>query len=138
MCPALFMPTSPRLLSFLTLVENALIDEGCAGLQQPAVRSVNFHKNLARMAFADGSGAILLQTFVLADGESCVKASVTWAGADAVVTESVFPKGNVFDWQSAASRVARAWMAGPPMDLSKLNASPLSMAHAGRELAATG
>jgi hypothetical protein len=103
---------APRLLSFLTLIEKALVNQASPAVSTSAQRAVNFHKGLARMVFSDGTGSIQLQTFVLADGETCIKAALSWTGANAVVHEAIYPQGN-FDWYSAAEKIAQVWVSGP-------------------------
>ena len=103
---------APRLITLLTLIETALSNEGSAAVASPASRSVNFHKGLARMTFADGSGSILLQNFTLADGQICVRAVYSWAGSSANSTLSVYPRES-FDWLNAAYQLAGVWIAGP-------------------------
>lgn len=108
--PNIYM--APRLLTLLSLVEMALSNEGSAAVAAPTSRSVNFHKGLARMTFADGSGSILLQNFTLADGQICVRASYSWEGSSATGTLSVYPRES-FDWLNAAYQLAGVWIAGP-------------------------
>lgn len=108
----------PRLLSILSLVESALGTLECPSVQRPATRVVNFQKGLAKMSLADGSGWILVQNFVLADGEICIRADFGWANTQETGTCSIFPKGDNFDWFGAAAKVAEAWMAGPKLPVS--------------------
>jgi len=102
---------SPRLLTLLVHIETALANHGSAAVATPCARSVNFHKGLARMTFADGSGSILLQNFTLADGQICVRASFAWAGSTATGSLSVYPRES-FDWLAAADQLASGWLAG--------------------------
>jgi hypothetical protein len=102
-----------RLLSLLSLVESALVGHNAPALAAPTTRTVSFHKGLARLSFGDGSGNILLQSFVLADGQNCVKALLSWTGTELTRSEAIYPHGN-FNWAEAADRIAQAWMAGPP------------------------
>ncbi len=110
---------APRLLSLLTLIESALSqNESPSVAKGRPMRTVNFHKGLARLSFNDGSGAILLQGFTLADGQICVKAMLEWAGASKPGVQSVYPKED-FNWSGAAHRIAEAWMDGaPPEDVA--------------------
>lgn len=101
-----------RLLSLLTSVERCLIDQGAQVLAKPAQRSVNYHKGLARLAFADG-GAVSLQSFTLADGQICVKAALTWPQSDATVIHAIYPHDHGHDWEASADAIATVWMAGP-------------------------
>lgn len=127
---------APRLLSFLSLVETALIANGSTSLNTPPQRAVNFHKGIARLTFADGSGTLQLQSFVLADGQTCVKVAMVWAGNPYVGLEAVYPQGN-FNWATAAEKVAAVWMAGPrqpaaaPIDSLAAPAQSASLAAVG-------
>jgi len=129
---------APRLLSLLTLIESSLSEHEASSVAKGRpMRTVNFHKGLARLSFNDGSGSILLQGFTLADGQICVKAMLEWAGASQPGVQSVYPKEG-FNWAGAACRIAEAWMDGPPPD-SAANATPASGEASGNgELAAAG
>jgi len=136
--PAFPAPTlmSPRLLTLLALIESALSNHGSAAVAAPCARSVNFHKGLARMTFADGSGSILLQNFTLADGQICVRAAFSWTGSTATGTLSVYPR-EAFDWPTAADQLASAWLAG--QQPAAAVAIPAGEPEAAREsVAATG
>jgi len=105
--------TAPRLLSFLTQIEKALANIGCeAASKSGSQRVVNFHKGICRLAFPDGAGSIVLQSYVLADGQSCLKAVLSWRGSNEVSHEAVYPQGD-FNWTLAADRIAEIWNAGP-------------------------
>lgn len=103
---------APRLLSLLSYIQNALIDQGSPVATEPVQRSVSYYKGLARLVFGDG-GTITLQNFTLADGQICVKAALLWAGAEDPVIHAIYPHGDTHDWKSSAENVAVAWMAGP-------------------------
>jgi hypothetical protein len=105
---------APRLLSLLSLIESSLSEHEASSVAKgrPS-RTVNFHKGLARLTFNDNSGSILLQGFILADGQTCIKAVLEWAGAPRPGTQAVYPKEG-FNWAGAACRIAEAWMDGPP------------------------
>ena len=103
---------APRLVTLLTLLETALVNQGSGAVKNPPSRSVDFHKGLARMSFADGSGSITLQNFTLADGQICVRANFSWTGSTENGTVSVYPRAS-FDWLAAADQIAAGWMAGP-------------------------
>ena len=107
-------PTATRLLSLLSAIESALAANECASARGRPQRFVNFQKGLARMTFADGSGAITLQSFTLADGQTCVKAEYVWAGNGKTGAAAVYPSGENFDWQGASFRLAEGWMDGLP------------------------
>ncbi|MFO1450520.1 MAG: hypothetical protein U1F61_20340 [Opitutaceae bacterium] len=103
---------APRLLSLLSKIETALIEQGATIVARPMQRSVSYHKGLARLAFADG-GAIALQSFTLADGQICVKAALSWAGTEGSVIHAIYPHSDSHDWSASAEGVALAWMSGP-------------------------
>ena len=63
------------------------------------------------MAFADGSGSILLQNFTLADGQICVRATFSWEGNTDTSSLSIYPREQ-YDWLAAADQIAAAWLAG--------------------------
>lgn len=112
-----------RLLSFLSDFERALQaddpspDEGSWRTQ----RAVNYRTGLARLqldvTLPDGAckprGAVLLQSYHLADGTPCLKAQLAWAGVETTVFHSIFAKPGC-DWKSESRRLAAKWMAGPP------------------------
>jgi hypothetical protein len=79
-------------------------------------RFVSFQKGVARMTFNDGSGYITLHSFVLADGQLCVKAEYTWTQTGTRAYRSIYPSNENFDWQGAAFKLAEGWMDGPPQD----------------------
>ncbi|HWL16856.1 MAG TPA: hypothetical protein VNR00_14710 [Opitutus sp.] len=111
-----------RLLSFLTDIERAVRLEANAG--EGAIwnssRIINFRTGLARLTlnlrerdsgFPEGS--VIVQYFGLADGSFCLKASLAWQGTDAAQTLSVYDTP-LLNWKLEASRIAAAWLAGPP------------------------
>lgn len=112
-----------RLLSSLTLIEQALFKESASnnGPVWEVSRMVNYHHGLARMTLtplpgADASqvrGEVFLQSYTLADGTLCFKASLNWHGSDVFPVISIFTKPGL-DWQAEASRIASTWLAGPP------------------------
>lgn len=112
-----------RLLSFLSDIERSLVAESPAveGGAWETSRMVNFHHGLARLTLkarpgvelAAEGGAIFLQAFALADGSLCLKASLNWKGSDAFPVVAVYSRPNL-NWQLEASRVASAWLEGPP------------------------
>ncbi len=112
-----------RLLSSLNDIEQAIQKQSAAdmGPAWTATRMVNYHHGLARMTLtpADDSvpeqlrGAIFLQSYVLADGALSFKASLNWHGCDSFPVISVYAKPGV-DWTFEATRIATAWLAGPP------------------------
>jgi len=112
-----------RLLSFLSDIEKALIAESpvVTGGAWETNRMVNFHHGLARLSITARSqneppipgGTIFLQAFVLADGSQCLKASLNWKGSEAFPVMAVYstPTAN---WKLEASKIASAWLQGPP------------------------
>lgn len=111
-----------RLLSFLTDLERAIRVE--ANADESAIwdsaRIVNFKTGLARLTLTcrepDSGmpqGTVLVQHYALANGSFCIKASLNWQGSDTTVTLSVYDTP-VLNWKLEASRIATAWMAGPP------------------------
>lgn len=104
---------SPRLLTLLNLIETALVNQGSTAVTKPPARAVSFHKGMAKMNFLDGSGAIVLQNFTLADGQICVRATLSWAESTETGSHSIYPREH-FDWLAAADQIAEAWMAGKP------------------------
>ena len=109
-----------RLLSFLTEIENALVAESPAldGGAWETARMVNFHHGLGRLTLTPRAGndlpggAVFVQTFALADGSLCLKASLNWQGANSFPVLAVYatPRSN---WKLEASRIAQAWLEGP-------------------------
>jgi hypothetical protein len=111
-----------RLLSFLTDIEKSLLAE-LGMLEGPpweTSRTVSYHQGLARMTLAQRSatgvepkGGIFLQSFVLADGSQCLKASLSWLDSTATQVISVYAKPQV-NWRMEAATIANAWISGPP------------------------
>lgn len=112
-----------RLLSFLSDIEKALIAESPVvdGGAWESTRMVNFYQGMARLSLTPRPaadlpfppGSIFLQSFVLADGSMCLKANLTWKGSDAFPVISVYSTPTL-NWKLEASRIAMAWMEGPP------------------------
>jgi hypothetical protein len=115
-----------RLLSFLSDIERAVVAGAPAGKNAwEATRMVNFHHGLARLtlkprAAGEGiaaGGSIFLQSFALADGSLCLKASLNWNGSDAVPVLAVYSTPTL-NWKTEAVRIATEWLAGPPAQAS--------------------
>ncbi len=112
-----------RLLSFLSDIERALIAESpmVDGGAWVTSRMVNFHQGLARLTLTprpgvelpNQGGTIFAQAFVLADGSQCLKATLNWKGSEALPTISVYSTPATH-WRLEASRIASAWLEGPP------------------------
>lgn len=137
-CPPAVMNT--RLLSFLSDFENALLADdpapGDGGSWQSA-RAVNYHLGLARLTLKvalpsgqiEARGTVLIQSYSLADGTLCLKASLSWEGRDQAVQRSIYSKPGV-DWKREARKVAAEWMAGPPAapEAEPVHETPLAAA----------
>jgi hypothetical protein len=130
-----------RLLSFLSDIERALIAESpvVEGGAWETNRMVNFHHGLARLTLKPrngmettlAGGAIFLQAFALADGSLCLKASLNWKGSDALPVMAVYSTPTL-NWKLEASRIASAWLEGPPAQVANAPAEELtSLAVAG-------
>ena len=111
-----------RLLSFLTDIEKSLVAESPAvdGGAWETTRMINFHQGLARLTLTARPGAelpveggtIFLQSFALADGSLCLKASLNWKGSDAFSVIAVYSTP-ALNWKLEASRIASVWLEGP-------------------------
>jgi hypothetical protein len=112
-----------RLLTFLSDFERTLLTDDPTpdnGTWQNH-RTVNYGSGLARIQLnvltvdktIKPRGGVLLQGYALADGTPCLKASLSWAGAESPSVFAIFPKPGK-DWKGEARRLAAEWMAGPP------------------------
>lgn len=113
-----------RLLSFLSDLERAIIMDdpqpGGDGTWS-ATRIVNYHLGLARLSLqvrpaagaAQPRGVVTVQSYALADGTPCLKATLGWSGQEGIRTLPVFTKPGL-DWTSEARKIASTWLAGPP------------------------
>lgn len=121
-----------RLLSFLTDIEKSLLAE-LGMLEGPpweTHRTVSYHKGLARMTLTQRSpreatikGTIYLQSFVLADGSQCLKASLHWADSEESQVIAVYAKPQV-NWRTEAASIAAAWISGPGAQNATESSSP--------------
>ena len=113
-----------RLLSFLSDVENSLAADDPSPVEGGAwdnARTVNYHLGLARLNLnvrvpgepLQPRGAVLLQSYSLADGTPCLKAALSWTGRDVSQVRAIYTKPGL-DWTSEARKVAAEWMGGPP------------------------
>ena len=112
-----------RLLSFLTDVECSMAadDPAPSDGTWETTRTVNYNQGLARLVLGvrlpdgklDSRGIIMLQSFLLADESTCLKAVLSWTGAESKITRSIYAKPDV-SWTSEARKIAAEWMAGPP------------------------
>ena len=112
-----------RLLSFIADVERALKSGAAAGTsgRWRTQRMVDFQYGLARLTLTPESdsqsrvagGVIFVQAFTLPDGSLCLKASLNWRGSDMLPIIAVYGTPHV-NWRVEATRVASAWLEGPP------------------------
>ena len=112
-----------RLLSFLSDIERALLAESPAvdGGAWTTTRMINFQQGLARLTLDARpgndlpvtNGGIFLQSFALADGSLCLKASLSWRDSDQQPVMAVYSTPTM-NWKLEASRIASAWLEGPP------------------------
>lgn len=101
---------SERLVSFLSMIQDAIARR--EGTQPEGTRMINFHKSIARFMMKDG-GAIQVQSFLLADGQTCIKVALYWGGIPGPAIQSVYPTGPDFDYIRAAGKLAQMWIDGP-------------------------
>jgi len=140
-CYNITMPR--RLLSFLTDIEHALLASEPSprkGAWQN-LRTVNFQGGLARLTLgsADSSaalepmGAVVLQSYTLADGTLCLKAFLSWSGSQTESVQAIYSRPET-DWPAQAKRIAEAWLSGVAaalaerMSHSGSNREPLAVA----------
>jgi hypothetical protein len=125
------MPMHNRLLSFLSDLERAIVADD----PQPGgdgawsgTRIVNYHLGLARLSLqvrpaagaAQPRGVVTLQSYALADGTPCLKATLSWSGQETATTLPVFTKPGL-DWTREARKIAAVWLAGPPESATIIN-----------------
>ncbi len=111
-----------RLLSFLNEIERALLAESpvVEGGAWESTRMVNFHSHLARLTLRARpeaelpvtGGTIFLQSFALADGSLCLKATLNWKDSEAQPVIPVYAVPSL-NWKLAASRIASVFLEGP-------------------------
>lgn len=124
-----------RLLSFLSDIEKALIAESPVvdGGTWQTNRMVNFNQGLARLTLTPAGtneygltpGSIFLQAFALADGSLCLKANLTWRGSEAFPVLAVYSTPTL-NWKLEASKIASAWLEGPPAKIETPAAQDMS------------
>ena len=112
-----------RLLSFLSDIERAIAAESpvIEGGAWESSRMVNFEKGLGRVTLAPRSpselplpgGTILLQAFALANGDQCLKATLSWNDSEVISSYAVYSTPTL-NWKQEASKIATAWLNGPP------------------------
>ena len=116
-----FMHT--RLLSFLSDIECSLAadDPSPSDGTWETTRTVNYNQGLARLVLGvrlpdkklEPRGTIMLQSYLMADESTCLKAVLSWSGDNSKTTRSIYAKPEI-NWTSEARKVAAEWMAGPP------------------------
>jgi hypothetical protein len=109
-----------RLLSFLTSIERSL------GLDEPSpqggtwenARMINYHQGVARLTLASQQGpvsaplgTVLLQSFKLADGSTCLKAFLKWKDSADEVVQAIYEKPET-NWEIEARAIAAIWLNG--------------------------
>ena len=112
-----------RLLSFLSDFECSLAadDPAPSDGSWETTRTVNYNQGLARLMLGvrlpDGKleqrGTVMLQSFLMANETTCVKAALSWVGSESKIGRSIYSKPET-NWVSEARKVAAEWMAGPP------------------------
>ena len=112
-----------RLLSFLSDFECSLAadDPAPSDGSWETTRTVNYNQGLARLMLCvrlpggkiESRGTVMLQSFLMADETTCLKAVLTWTGSDSKLGRSIYAKPET-NWVSEARKVAAEWMAGPP------------------------
>jgi len=125
-----------RLLSFLSAIETAL------GIEEPApqggkwdnTRMINYHQGVARLALGsqhNGApaplGTVLLQSFKLADGTTCLKAFLKWKDNPAEPVYAIYEKPET-SWDGEARAIATMWLNGL---VSATESSDFSLAKTG-------
>jgi hypothetical protein len=135
-------PFGMRLLSFLSDIEHAIVAESpmIDGGAWEATRMMNFEKGLGRLTLTPRSpeelplpgGTIFLQAFSLADGSQCLKATLSWKDTETTTSASVYTTPSL-NWRLEASRIASAWLEGPPASTSASN-----QANPGQDMPAFG
>ncbi len=123
------LPMHTRLLSFLSDFECSLAadDPAPSDGSWETSRTVNYNQGLARLILGvrlpdkkmEPRGSIMLQSYLLADESTCLKAVLTWAGSESKITRSIYAKPDI-NWVSEARKAAAEWMAGPPAKVEPL------------------
>ena len=103
-----------RLLSLLTLLENSLRQTDIVATHPlRATRSVSYQSGLARLVLEqpDGTrwGAAEIQSYRLANGESCIKVALSANGSGHGRNVALFPREDC-DWAGEAHKLAEAWL----------------------------
>ena len=112
---------SNRLLTLLSDIERSIIsnDPSPDGGTWDTLRLINFHQGLARLTLSVRSpaglssprGIILLQHFTLADETQCVKANLSWQGAEKSSVYAIYSKPQM-NWHSEAAQIGTQWLDG--------------------------
>lgn len=69
----------------------------------------------------------MLQSFLMADETTCLKAVLSWAGSEKRIVRSIYAKPET-SWVSEARKVAAEWMAGPPARMEPVIEEPATPA----------
>ncbi|PTX90882.1 hypothetical protein [Opitutus sp. ER46] len=122
-----------RLLSFVSDIEHSITAESPVvdGGAWDFARTVNFQQGLCRLTLAPRpaadlpfpSGTIFLQAFSLADGSQCLKATLSWKDSPVTTAMAVYSTPQL-NWKLEASKIATAWMEGPPANAQAPNSLP--------------
>lgn len=123
-----------RLLGFLVEIERAVRAERpqpMAAAEWETARSVNYGLGLARLTLGARTstgelhalGGILLQSFRLADGMVCLRATLTWQDSGSELSHPIYAKP-LLNWDSEASRLASTWMSGPSSKPASIDETP--------------
>lgn len=113
----------PRLLAFLADTESTIRaerPEPSSDSSWEMSRSVNYTLGIARLTLGTKSssgersseGSILLQSYKLADGTICLRATVTWKDPSIETIHPIFAKPEL-RWSVEAELLASVWLAGP-------------------------
>lgn len=103
-----------RLLSLLSQIEDSLRQADPDTIRQlQSTRSVNYQKGLARLTLRTGDGttwgAVSVQGYRLANGETCLKLAMTCGLSDVARPVSIYPREN-HDWTNEARKIAVLWL----------------------------
>jgi hypothetical protein len=123
-----FRTMPPRLLSFFSDIERSIEADQPSSPEGEwkSRRTVNYSLGIARLELGmvpsgsaeERKGTILLQCYQLADSSPCLKAALSWAGIEGIVTRSIYSKPEM-SWTSEARKIAAEWLGGPPPAMDK-------------------
>jgi len=79
---------------------------------------INYHEGIARLALATqhgpdtlALGTVVVQSFRLADGTTCIKTSLKWKDSASEVIQAIYEKPET-DWTAEARTTAANWLNG--------------------------